>query len=54
MNAGYGSIMHDRHGYFIGRCCMGRVRRLSREYFRDASSCLHAIRTCSWTRRSPF
>lgn len=51
MNGQYG-CMHNEHGYFIGKWCMGHIRRLSLEYFPDASSCLQAIRNHNWTRRT--
>jgi len=51
MNVEYG-CMHNHHGYFIGQWIMGHVKRLSLEYFPDASTCMQAIQTRNWTRRS--
>jgi len=51
MNVEYG-IMHNRRGYFIGHWILGHVKRLSLEFFPDASSCMQAIQTRNWTRRS--
>ena len=44
-------IMHDDHGYFIGRCELGRPHRLSREYYGSIESCRQALDDKSWTRR---
>ncbi len=51
MIAEYG-CMHNRHGYFIGHWTMGHVKRMSQEYFPDSSSCMQAIRSRNWTRRT--
>ena len=51
MNIEYG-CMHNRHGYFIGHWAMGDIKRMSQEYFPDAHSCMKAIRTRNWTRRT--
>jgi len=51
MNTKY-ACMHDCHGYFVGQLNMGRVQRLSLEYFPDEITCRQAIRSRRWTRRS--
>lgn len=45
-------IMHDDHGYFIGRCELGRPRRLSREHYGSIEACRLALEDKSWTRRT--
>ncbi len=43
--------LHNTHGYFVGRWIMGRILRLSVEYFSSENTCLEAIKSKRWTRR---
>ncbi len=53
MNNKY-TCMHDSHGYFVGLWVLGKIKRLSLEYFADESSCVQAIQARHWTRRSEY
>jgi len=53
MNNKY-TCMHDHHGYFVGVWMLGKIKRLSLEYFADESSCVRAIQSRRWTRRSNY
>jgi len=53
MNNKY-SCMHDHQGYFVGVWVLGKIKRLSLEYFANESSCVQAIQARHWTRRCEY
>lgn len=45
---------HNTRGYYVGCYLLGRVKRISVEYFPSETDCLQAIHEHRWTQRFQY